>query len=472
MEIPKYDSKSSLIKTQKGDKKMKLVAKVSFIHEENAEYLIRAFFSNLPKEIIDSCEIIEFICAPHLCKDEENEHEEISVEPGTEDTEEEASPEPEQEDAEEQTSVNSESEDAEEEVSAEPEQEDAEEQTSVNSESEDAEEEVSAEPEQAEEQTSVNSESEDAEEASSTESEPKEIEKTASVTPEPEAQVEESSKDVKQGKQKKCEVPELAEFAAKSESYATFVKNVATWLNLGKNYQFFVNLAEKVMLPAKGELLWKHCQSALGEEYSKSRQNMCTTKVAAKFKGSENEVTILKLLEAIIEYRTFDFQKESEQTGKMESAEETLTVENSAEESLKEPNLVAGKPVEEITIMSDILCFKEAVESVDKTQPIETRVKHVLTAMGVEKLEEKEQENILEIANVAVAVKEGVDLEDILFLTKIPQEDLLNARMSFAAFINNVVKEYAPDKQIKLVDFLKELKKGVRLEGEIEGITE
>ena len=444
---------------------MKLVTKVRLIHEEDAGSVIRSFFrefdprssiiikgevgengevalvaeleiffENLPPmESIDSitrCKIMEFVCTPHLCKDEEDEQ--ASAETTEKPLQEEK--------------TTGEIPKATEPIPEEPEKLNS----GVETSNEDAEQVSTGEPDSAE-----------SEDVTTTETETADIEATASEIPEPKAQEAEKSKNVKQGKQKKCEVPELAEFAAKSESYEAFVNNVATWLNLGKNYQFFVNLAEKVMLPANGELLWKHCQSALGEDFSKSRQNMCTTKVAAKFKGSENEVTILKLLEAIIEYRTYDFQKELKQTGEQESAEETLA----------EPNLVAGNPVEETTIMSDVLCFKEAVEGVDKTQPIETRVKHVLTAMGVEKLEEKEQEYILEIANVAVTAN-SMDLDDILSKTNIPEADALSARMTFATFINNVVKEYAPGKQIKLVDFLKELQKGIMLESEIEGITE
>lgn len=436
---------------------MKLVAKVRLIHEKNAEHMIRAFFNEfdprssilikgetaeleiyfkeLPKEIIDSithCGIMEFICAPHLCQDEEDEQEEISEKPGTEEAVEETTTEP--------------------------------------------------EPEEAVEETTIEPELEETQEV-------------ASTTLEHEGEEVQSSESSKKGKRKKCEVPELAEFAAKSESYEAFVNNVATWLNLGKNHQFFVKVAQNLTLPSYGKLHWIDCKFAVGkEEYSDAKKISCTAKVAAKFKGSENEVTILKLLEAIIEYREFDFHKEMTRT--TESAEETLAMENSekesfdaeksaiteetaesvaetttAEESPVEPNLVAENPVEETTIMSDVLCFKEAVESVDKTLPIEARVMHVLTAMGVEKLEEKEQENVLEIANVAVT-EHDMDLYYILSKTNIPQADALSARMTFATFINNVVKEYAPSKQIKLEDFLKELQKGVMLETEIEGITD
>ena len=401
---------------------MKLVAKVRFIHEKNVQHLVRSFFQEfdprssitikgevaeleiyfekLPMEIVDSitlCGVIEFICAPHLWQDEEKQGKEATTEVTQQTEVEEATTEVTQ-------------------------QEETVELTTEESEQAEIESEISEEPESA---------------------------KTVEIaSEEPNLGKKQNSKKSKQSKEKSCEIPKIAELAEKSESYEAFVENVAIWLDLGSNHQFFLDLVENVTLPSKGMLHWKECKQALseaGKEYSdwKKKKTACTLKVAAKFKESENDVTILKLLETVIGYRTFNFQNET--------VEVIQTVETA----------------QETTIMSDIPCFKEAVEKVDKRLSIEARVTNVLVAMGVEKLSGKDQRAIWEIANAAVK-SNSMDLEVILSKTEIPKEDAFNARMTFSTFINDVVKEHVPEGKIKLIDFLKALQKGIMLETEIE----
>jgi len=85
---------------------------------------------------------------------------------------------------------------------------------------------------------------------------------------------------------------------------------------------------------------------------------------------------------------------------------------------------------------------------------------------------------IFEITNTAVRLKE-FDLDMVFAKANIQEESYLKVRMTFSKFINDFVSAYsktindfvkvhdAPDKKVKLLDFLKELQKVVMNEDEL-----
>ena len=121
--------------------------------------------------------------------------------------------------------------------------------------------------------------------------------------------------------------------------------------------------------------------------------------------------------------------------------------------------------------MPEIKDFEETLASVDKTQPVEKRVRYVLRAMGLNQLKAKEQKQITEIASTAVR-KERMDFDIIFAEANIPSEQTMGARMAFSKFVNDFVQKYESDKKVKLLTFLSELQKIIMVESEIENFSD
>ena len=120
----------------------------------------------------------------------------------------------------------------------------------------------------------------------------------------------------------------------------------------------------------------------------------------------------------------------------------------------------------------EIRSFENVLASVDKTQPIEERVKNVLTAMGWNKKSYKEQNLIFAIVKGAITVKE-MNFDNIFQKAEIPVSDNFMARMHLAKLINDFVKMHYPShKMVNVLDFLKELQEIVVLESEIEDFAD
>ena len=412
---------------------MKFWAKVRFKEEENAEHLIRSFFTefnsensivirgneakveiifdNPPMEIIEAinhCDVIEFNCGKTLGEYKKDETEQVRKK---------------------------------EETSEQTEQAVAEEETSEQTEQAVVEEETSEQTEQAEAK-------------------------------------KDNPENSKNPSKKEDEIPELSELAKKSSSYEEFVKSVASWLEMDKKKEFFQSIVRAAGQAKK--ITWSNIEEILksdGVNYKEWDKIWCTKKVTSKFKNSETSVTIMKLIKVIVEYKTYDFNQEVR--GEMkELAEETsgqteqAVAEEKTDEQTETINEVAApKKRVKMECMPEIPYFEEVLGSVDKTQPIEKRVKYVLTAMGLKKMKTKEQHEIFEITNTAVRLGR-MDFDIIFLKAKIPLEESMTARMTFSKFINDFVKEYYSDKKVKLLDFLKDMQRIVMFESEIESFTD
>lgn len=116
--------------------------------------------------------------------------------------------------------------------------------------------------------------------------------------------------------------------------------------------------------------------------------------------------------------------------------------------------------------MPEIPGFEETLGSVDKTQPIEDRVRYVLDSMGLKKKKAQEQQEIFEVANTAVRIRE-ITWDNIFSKLKVPMGFRLERRMNISTFINDFVSQYDSDKKVQVLDFLKELQKIVMNENEI-----
>ena len=262
-------------------------------------------------------------------------------------------------------------------------------------------------------------------------------------------------------------IPYLEETAKKATSFEHFAKLVAEWLEMDKRQVLFENL---VIVAAEADRVsWKELEEALKNRevlYNQWDRIWCTRQVSEKLK--DYSVTILALLSTMAQYKNYSFGNEQSEE---ENSTEQAIVGTITEEPPVQVKEVVSKNRVKMECMPEIPSFEEVLGSVDKTQPIEDRVKYVLTAMGWNKKNAQEQHEIFEIANTAVRL--GRMSFDIIFLkANIPMESSMKARMTFSKFINDFVKEYGSDKRVKLLDFLKEMQEIVMYESEIESFAD
>ena len=254
-------------------------------------------------------------------------------------------------------------------------------------------------------------------------------------------------------------VPQLEELKKKAKSFEHFVKLVAEWLEMNKRQNFFENLV--FVSSELDKLSWKGIEKALEDKgvfYTQRDKIWAGQRVSEKLK--DYSVTMLPLLNALVKYKEYSFgHKQSEENTYTEQATEEVTVEKKAKKNRVK-----------MECMPEIPLFEETLGSVDKTQPIEERVKYVLTAMGWRKMNAKEQQEIFEIANTSVRLKR-MDFNIIFVRANIPIESSMETRMTFSKFVNDFVSKYDADKKVKLLDFLKQLQEIVMFESEIESFT-
>ena len=228
---------------------------------------------------------------------------------------------------------------------------------------------------------------------------------------------------------------------------------------MNKRQNFFENLV--FVSSELDKLSWKGIEKALEDKgvfYTQRDKIWAGQRVSEKLK--DYSVTMLPLLNALVKYKEYSFgHKQSEENTYTEQATEEVTVEKKAKKNRVK-----------MECMPEIPLFEETLGSVDKTQPIEERVKYVLTAMGWRKMNAKEQQEIFEIANTSVRLKR-MDFNIIFVRANIPIESSMETRMTFSKFVNDFVSKYDADKKVKLLDFLKQLQEIVMFESEIESFT-
>lgn len=227
--------------------------------------------------------------------------------------------------------------------------------------------------------------------------------------------------------------PLFDEFWKNSNSYEEFKKSLIKWIGFGAKQKFFERLieaAEEVQ-----EICWKTIEQKLsekGESCTPYDKVYCSKKIATKFANSKERVTILSLIKNIVEYKKYCFNHDE-----------------TAEEQKPQRTKMQCMP-------KGALPLESALKSIDKKQPIEERIKYVLTAMGLQKFSDTEQHNILAIASAGVKSK-IMDMSTILENANIYYEPM-KARIAFAKLINDFARQYDSEKRVKVLDFLEELK--------------
>ena len=269
-------------------------------------------------------------------------------------------------------------------------------------------------------------------------------------------------------KPKLANVPELEKIAENATSFEHFVKLVVEWLNLNKRQDFFENLA--IASAEVDKISWKELETRLkskGVTYADWDKIYVSKQISERLK--EYSVTILPFLNAIRQYKEYSFGKvETHSEEEISTEQATEEIPQDVEEKAEDSNgNITPKPRVKMECMPEIRKFEETLASVDKTQPVEDRVRYVLNAMGLKQMSVQEQKQIVEIASTALR-KEKIDFDVIFVEANIPMDKILEARMIFSKFVNDFVQKYERDKKVQLLIFLSELQSIIMLKDEIE----
>ena len=267
-------------------------------------------------------------------------------------------------------------------------------------------------------------------------------------------------------------IPELEEIAKKSNSFEHFAELVAKWLEMDKRKEFFKSLI--IVSAEVDKITWKELEKALKNKnvfYTQWDKTWSGQQVSEKLK--EYSATMLSFLNVTKKYKEYSFKEVEEYSTEENSSKQDVenTTTNFEEKTDKFNETVFPKPRVKMECMPEIKEFEETLASVDKTQPVEERVRYVLGAMGLNNMSVKEQKQIVEIASTAV--KKGRMAFDIIFVeANIPIEQTMTVRMTFSKFVNDFVQKYESGKKVKLLTFLSELQKIIMFESEIENFTD
>ena len=433
----------------------KFWVKVKVKQEKNAEHLIRAFFQDFnpassivvrgkeakmeivfrepPMAIIDAinhCEVIELNYGKNLKEYKEDEDLQVETENDSK-----------------QRNVGVES-------------SEKIEQTNVESEDSEQPEQTNVESENSEQPEPTNAENENSEQ---TEQPKKKRGRPATKKLEP-------KKETKS--EPTINIPKLEEIAKKSNSFEHFAELVAKWLEMDKRKEFFKSLI--IVSAEVDKIKWKELEKALKNKnvfYTKWDKIWSGQQVSEKLK--EYSATMLSFLNVTKKYKEYSFKEVEEYSTEENSSKQDVekTTTNFEEKTDKFNETVFPKPRVKMECMPEIKEFEETLASVDKTQPVEERVRYVLGAMGLNNMSVKEQKQIVEIASTAV--KKGRMAFDIIFVeANIPIEQTMTVRMTFSKFVNDFVQKYESGKKVKLLTFLSELQKIIMFESEIESFSD
>lgn len=291
-------------------------------------------------------------------------------------------------------------------------------------------------------------------------------------------------------------IPELKEILTKSNSIEEDIDLVAEFFDgLGKKKELFKRILEAT-LKIEPPVSWKKLNEALNIIISTGLQNRFNKEVMSKlgmtilnFVKMLAEENFAKKEEKVTEDVSEIPEKEVEKLSTIledaggELAEKQAVIsgtvyegtdeEQSAEvqEELETSQEVQGEHVEQITekprikmeCMPEIPWFEEMLASIDKTLPAMEKVKMVLNAMDVEKLEQKWKWHIIETVYASIKFS-TFELTKAMSKALVPSKEEAKVTMYMFQLINQFAGKYTESKEkISVESFLKDLNKVLSL---------
>ncbi len=271
------------------------------------------------------------------------------------------------------------------------------------------------------------------------------------------------------------DIPELKCIMEKATSREETMQSVTTWLRIVSQRELFWRILEVSM--HMEHISWNNVQAEFqkrGWEYDANKKTYCSHCITDKMREAGYAITILPLVKMI----AAELALKPEAVKEMDTLEKTLeenlqteelpTVnvkEQSEEDEKTEPLMQEkiGKDEQQEILIEDTPdrtglykpIFLKAIQNVDFTQSVDTRVKNVLNTCGVNKMRIRDKTFVKDIAIVAVQLPK-ITNEKVMAKAKVPAVDEIKARMAVSTFVNVDLKEDNVS-NIKAEDFLKDL---------------
>lgn len=227
------------------------------------------------------------------------------------------------------------------------------------------------------------------------------------------------AKESKEIKSEMLQMSYLEQIAKRAKSIEDFASLVVKWVGVTKKVEFFEKLIIESMKVEK--VNWKHFQET-SEWYNVNDKNYIAKIISTKFL----DISIIKFLKEVAQYKDYPFP---------------------------EKNRVKLK------CMPEIVFFEEALSKMDKTNPIEERIKYVFELMGLDKLPKNKQTIINDFAYRAIK-NPGMNYADMFKDEKIGMDQIMARQGEVSKFVNDFVATYAKDnKKVGMADFFSELRK-------------
>ena len=185
---------------------------------------------------------------------------------------------------------------------------------------------------------------------------------------------------------------QLKELAEKATSFESFVKMVGNWMNTGKRQDFFEEVIKATSMV--NNICWEELTNACVSNGA-TFKNWERFNLAGKFKMKTGSENFFPFLEMVANYRDYPFGEKTELAiDEPEGGSQVLVPEENQEEVLKKNFETENVP--EMSYLAGML------GSVIKTQSKEEKLRYILTVMGLEKENPDVQKEIFDIAYSAV----------------------------------------------------------------------
>lgn len=251
-------------------------------------------------------------------------------------------------------------------------------------------------------------------------------------------------------------IPELREFAEKASSFKEFASLVAEWINFGRRNELFVQIATAATQVER--VSWSELsEKVFVTQTDKMQMGRNAAPIFKKY-----SLRMLSFLKLLVKFNKYFTGTEEKVTNNEISESEIQNQQNDELKNESADDVVSDKIKVKMHCIPEIQCFESALESIDKSQPIEERTKKILSVMAGDG---KIEENVFIIVNTAITVKK-IDISSILKESDLNSKEYGSAWMLTSQFINNFVQKYQSDFKVKTVDFLKELQKIILTEEE------
>ena len=257
------------------------------------------------------------------------------------------------------------------------------------------------------------------------------------------------------------DIPELKEFVQKSSTFKEFATFVAEWIDFGRRNELFVHLA--IAANEVEVICWKDLEQKVF--VTQSDKNLMSKSASTIFK--KYSLSILSFIKLLVKYnKNFSSNEEKVNDNEISESEDQNPQEVVLEDESADATVSSDESMVKMHCIPRIQSFEAALESIDKTQPIEERVKKILTFMADGKKIENE---IFIMVNTAITLKK-IELSVVFVKSGLNAKEYGSSWMKVSKFINDYVQQYVPGTTVKAMVFIEELQSNLLTEEELKNL--